>query len=93
MFIFFYSRDNDDKAVFWLFRVSYLWYSALGCMTTLLVGLLVSVVTGVTDPATVPIDLISPPVITLLNSLPDYIKVPTDIYEHLLAYLLNCGAK
>ncbi|KOB70845.1 Sodium-coupled monocarboxylate transporter 1, partial [Operophtera brumata] len=70
-----------DEAVFWLFRVSYLWYSGMGCGATLLVGLVVSFVTGATDPALVPIDLISPPVVKLLNSLPNrfkkHLRVPT----------------
>ncbi|XP_028041678.1 sodium-coupled monocarboxylate transporter 2 [Bombyx mandarina] len=65
--------DNDDP-VFWLFRLSYLWYSGLGCAATLVAGLAVSIITGVTDPANVPIDLISPPVITCLNSLPNTLK-------------------
>ncbi|PZC84413.1 hypothetical protein B5X24_HaOG204987 [Helicoverpa armigera] len=74
-------NENHDDAVFWLFRVSYLWYSGLGCAATLVAGLIVSVLTGATDPAQVPIDLISPPVVALLNSLPKRfkraLKVPT----------------
>ncbi|XP_037974048.2 sodium-coupled monocarboxylate transporter 1 isoform X1 [Plutella xylostella] len=70
----FQLTENEDQAVFWLFRVSYLWYSALGCLATILTGLLVSVATGVRDPTSVPIDLISPPVVALLNSLPDSMK-------------------
>ncbi|XP_075969576.1 sodium-coupled monocarboxylate transporter 1-like [Anticarsia gemmatalis] len=74
-------EENRDDAVFWLFRVSYLWYSGLGCAATLVAGLVVSVVTGTTDPAHVPIDLISPPIVKLLNSLPKKfkraLKVPT----------------
>ncbi|XP_028157097.1 sodium-coupled monocarboxylate transporter 1 [Ostrinia nubilalis] len=66
--------NAQDEAVFWLFRVSYLWYSGLGCVATVLVGLLVSVITGVTHPAHVPIDLISPPIVALLNSLPNNMK-------------------
>lgn len=66
--------ETHEGAVFWLFRISYLWYSGLGCSATLLTGLIVSVATGVTNPATVPIDLISPPVVTLLNSLPIKLK-------------------
>uniref|UniRef100_A0A2H1VGN3 SFRICE_027227 n=1 Tax=Spodoptera frugiperda TaxID=7108 RepID=A0A2H1VGN3_SPOFR len=66
--------ENHDDAVFWLFRVSYLWYSGLGCAATLVAGLIVSVLTGVTDPAHVPIDLISPPIVALLNSLPKRLK-------------------
>ncbi|XP_026757920.2 sodium-coupled monocarboxylate transporter 1-like [Galleria mellonella] len=69
-----YHTEPRDEAVFWLFRISYLWYSGLGCATTLLVGLIVSVITGVTNPAYVPIDMISPPVIKLLTSLPVKIK-------------------
>lgn len=74
------TRENEDQAVFWLFRVSYLWYSALGCLATILTGLLVSVATGVRDPTSVPIDLISPPVVALLNSLPDSMKVRTRLF-------------
>ncbi|CAG4981070.1 unnamed protein product [Parnassius apollo] len=74
-------RENEGESIFWLFRVSYLWYTGLGCLATLLAGLITSVITGVTDPAQVPIDLISPPVISLLNSLPTKLKnvlrVPT----------------
>ncbi|XP_049867360.1 sodium-coupled monocarboxylate transporter 1 [Pectinophora gossypiella] len=66
--------ENHDEAVFWLFRVSYLWYSGLGCAATLLAGLLVSALTGANDPANVPIDLISPPVVAFLNSLPNKVK-------------------
>lgn len=71
--------------------MSYLWYSALGCATTLLVGLVTSAATGATDPADVPVDLISPPVVALLNSLPDYIKVLTILPT--LTRALNRGAK
>ncbi|XP_047988091.1 sodium-coupled monocarboxylate transporter 1-like isoform X2 [Leguminivora glycinivorella] len=66
--------NQHEESVFWLFRVSYLWYSGLGSMATLLMGLLVSAITGATDPTQVPIDLISPPVITLLNKLPKKAK-------------------
>ncbi|XP_068630077.1 sodium-coupled monocarboxylate transporter 1 [Battus philenor] len=75
------STENQGESVFWLFRVSYLWYTGLGCFATLLAGLITSVVTGVTNPAHVPIDLISPPVVSLLNVLPTKVKkalrVPT----------------
>ncbi|XP_063620773.1 sodium-coupled monocarboxylate transporter 1-like [Cydia splendana] len=66
--------NQHEESVFWLFRVSYLWYSGLGSMATVLMGLLVSAITGATDPTQVPIDLISPPVITLLNKLPKKAK-------------------
>ncbi|CAH0720819.1 unnamed protein product, partial [Brenthis ino] len=54
--------------------VSYLWYASIGCLATLLIGLAVSVATGVTDPADVPIDLLSPPIVSFLNSLPLKLK-------------------
>lgn len=75
MAMVFIFSENRDEAVFWLFRVSYLWYSGLGCAATLVAGLVVSILTGVNDPAQVPIDLISPPVVALLNSLPKRFKV------------------
>lgn len=65
---------RHDEEVFWLFRVSYLWYSGLGCAATVVSGLLVSAATGVTHPARVPIDLLSPPVVSLLNALPYRLK-------------------
>ncbi|KAJ0180519.1 hypothetical protein K1T71_003923 [Dendrolimus kikuchii] len=73
-FTLYVPGENEDESVFWLFRVSYLWYSALGCFSTLVTGLLVSVATGATDPSQVPIDLISPPIINLLNHLPSKLK-------------------
>ncbi|KAM3963394.1 sodium-coupled monocarboxylate transporter 1 [Aphomia sociella] len=69
-----YHTEHDSNSVFWLFRISYLWYSGLGCAATLLIGLITSVITGVTNPALVPIDLISPPVIKLLSSMPNRLK-------------------
>ncbi|XP_037303246.1 sodium-coupled monocarboxylate transporter 2 [Manduca sexta] len=68
------TYEQSEEYLFWLFRVSYLWYSGLGFIATILIGLLVSIATGTTDPTTVPIDLISPPIVTLLNSLPVKLK-------------------
>ncbi|XP_059054331.1 sodium-coupled monocarboxylate transporter 1 [Achroia grisella] len=70
----YYTTKPEDDAVFWLFRISYLWYSGLGYATTLLAGLIVSIMTGVTNPSLVPVDMISPPVIKLLTSLPVSLK-------------------
>lgn len=77
-------REAHDEAVFWLFRVSYLWYSGLGCFATLVVGLAISFATGATHPADVPIDLISPPVVKFLNSLPITIKVSVSVNSKML---------
>ncbi|XP_053625246.1 sodium-coupled monocarboxylate transporter 1 isoform X2 [Plodia interpunctella] len=69
-----YPIDNRDEAVFWLFRISYLWYTSIGCAATLLAGLFVSIFTGITNPGQVPIDLLSPPIVKILNSLPNRLK-------------------
>ncbi|XP_013186433.2 sodium-coupled monocarboxylate transporter 1 [Amyelois transitella] len=69
-----YPTENRDEAVFWLFRISYLWYTGIGCAATLFAGLTVSIFTGITNPAHVPIDLISPPIVKMLNSLPNRVK-------------------
>lgn len=53
-----------------LYRISYLWYSAIGFLVTILIGLGVSFLTGPTDPQNVDEDLLSPPFKRLYSSLP-----------------------
>lgn len=48
-------------------QINYLWYSAIGCMTTVLVGTLVSYLTGFQDPMELDQDLLSPPIRSLLT--------------------------
>ncbi|XP_033223744.1 sodium-coupled monocarboxylate transporter 1-like [Belonocnema kinseyi] len=50
-----------------LYRVSYLWYSAIGCLVTVFVGVVVSFVTGFQDPSELDYDLLSPPIKHLLG--------------------------
>ncbi|XP_012261214.1 putative sodium-dependent multivitamin transporter [Athalia rosae] len=59
--------DNDSEEVFVLYRVSYLWYSAIGCLTTVFGGILVSFFTGPQDPGDLDHDLLSPPIRALLR--------------------------
>lgn len=66
--------EYHDNAVFWLFRVSYLWYTGLGCAATVAAGLLVSMLTGPTDISAVPVDLLSPPVVELFYRFPKKTK-------------------
>lgn len=47
--------------------MSYLWYSVIGCLTTFVVGMVVSLITGAQDPEELDHDLLSPPVRLLLN--------------------------
>ncbi|XP_076255549.1 sodium-coupled monocarboxylate transporter 2-like [Rhynchophorus ferrugineus] len=63
---------NED--VFILFRLSYIWYSAIGFFSTIILGLLASFVTGFQNPQDVDTNLLSPPVLETLRKLPDSIK-------------------
>ncbi|XP_046475986.1 sodium-coupled monocarboxylate transporter 1 [Neodiprion pinetum] len=60
------DEDNDDE-VFALYRVSYLWYSMIGCLTTIVVGVMVSFATGPQNLDELNDDLLSPPVQMLVN--------------------------
>ncbi|XP_034256929.1 sodium-coupled monocarboxylate transporter 1-like isoform X2 [Thrips palmi] len=53
-------------AVFPLFRLSYLWYTALGAITVMAVGMLVSYLTGFNDPRKMDRDLLAPVIWRLL---------------------------
>ncbi|XP_021935014.1 sodium-coupled monocarboxylate transporter 1-like isoform X2 [Zootermopsis nevadensis] len=57
-----------------LYKLSYLWYSLLGFLTTIIVGLVFSILTGSLDSCHLDEDLMSPPVKRLLESLPSNIK-------------------
>nr|CAD7595853.1 unnamed protein product [Timema genevievae] len=50
------SRED----VFFLYRMSYLWYSIIGTLTAIIVGLIVSFMTGPRDPKSIDPDLLSP---------------------------------
>lgn len=68
------SVTPDESEVFFLYRVSFLWYSVISFFVTVLVGLIVSYLTGPTNPEDVDTDLLSPPVKEYLYSLPESIK-------------------
>lgn len=48
-------------------QISYLWYSAIGCILTMLVGLAVSFATGAQNPTDVDQDLLSPPIAAMFR--------------------------
>lgn len=66
-----YSSPNDNSSaeVFILFRISYIWFSALGMLTTVIVGLIVSLITTPEKPGDIDWDLLSPPIRKYLLSL------------------------
>ncbi|GLH07141.1 Putative sodium-dependent multivitamin transporter, partial [Gryllus bimaculatus] len=54
--------DQTRSDVFGLYRISYLWYTLVGCLVSVLVGLIVSFATGANDPQKVDPRLLSPSV-------------------------------
>lgn len=60
--------------MYFIFRISYIWYSAIGFLITFVLGVLGSFATGPTNPKDVDGDLLSPPVRNFLISLPNRIK-------------------
>lgn len=60
--------------MFFLYRISFLWYSGIGFIVTVILGLIASIITGPQDPRDVDSDLISPTILELLGSLPNKLK-------------------
>ncbi|PSN38120.1 hypothetical protein C0J52_14407 [Blattella germanica] len=54
------SVDSESEQPFVLFRLSYLYFNVVGCVTVITVGLLVSLLTGPNHPRDVNPDLLSP---------------------------------
>lgn len=59
------SNDNNDE-VYSIYKISYLWYSGIGCILTMLVGVIVSCFTGFQNAADLDQNLLSPPIASLL---------------------------
>ncbi|XP_017758967.1 PREDICTED: sodium-coupled monocarboxylate transporter 1-like [Eufriesea mexicana] len=60
-----HSNGNDNET-FSIYKISYLWYSAIGCILTMLIGVVVSFFTGFQNPADLDPDLLSPPIVSLI---------------------------
>lgn len=58
---------EDGDQVSSVYKISYLWYSAIGCLLTMIVGTAVSFVTGFQDTADLDQDLLSPPIAALFR--------------------------
>ncbi|CAH1113734.1 unnamed protein product [Psylliodes chrysocephalus] len=65
---------SNKDSVFVLYRVSYIWYSGIGCVITIVLGLVISFITGTTNLSDVENVYISPPILKFLYWLPDNIK-------------------
>ncbi|XP_018569267.1 sodium-coupled monocarboxylate transporter 1-like isoform X2 [Anoplophora glabripennis] len=66
--------SNVSEPVYFIFRISYIWYSAIGFLITFILGVLGSLATGPTNYKDVDGDLLSPPVRSLFISLPNRVK-------------------
>uniref|UniRef100_A0A6P7F9A0 Sodium-coupled monocarboxylate transporter 2 n=1 Tax=Diabrotica virgifera virgifera TaxID=50390 RepID=A0A6P7F9A0_DIAVI len=64
----------EREPVFVLYRISYIWYSGIGFITTILIGLIISLLTKPTRLEDVDNVYISPPIRKLLYSLSDGTK-------------------
>lgn len=51
-----------------------MWYSAIGYLVTVILGLIISLLTGPEDPHNLNEDLISPPISNFLGKLPNGLK-------------------
>ncbi|KAJ9582261.1 hypothetical protein L9F63_003390, partial [Diploptera punctata] len=54
------SHNSDEDLPFVLFRISYLYFNVVGCLTVIVVGLVVSFITGANKAGEVNPDLLSP---------------------------------
>ncbi|KAI4497491.1 hypothetical protein M0802_007502 [Mischocyttarus mexicanus] len=62
-----FTEENNDYEISSIYRTSYLWYSAIGCILTLVVGFMISLLTGLQNPAELDQDLLSPPVAAIIR--------------------------
>ncbi|KAK0088091.1 hypothetical protein PV325_013187 [Microctonus aethiopoides] len=81
------TDDQQEIVEAWsMYRVSYLWYSMIGCLVTVGVGTIVSFLTGPQDPAELDTDLLSPPVKYLLG---EPVKSPNHNVQGITNYALE----
>nr|CAH7751225.1 unnamed protein product [Callosobruchus chinensis] len=64
----------DSEPIFFLYRISYIWYSGFGFLITVILGLIGSVATGATNPKDIDEELLSPPLRDFLHSLSNSTK-------------------
>ncbi|GLV37860.1 uncharacterized protein CBL_06438 [Carabus blaptoides fortunei] len=89
--------DHSNDEVFFLYRISYLWYSFIGFTVTILIGMVISFITGAQNPKDVDNELLSPPIRKLIDSLSTStkeilnlpLKVPTNCRNVTLLGIVN----
>ncbi|KAL6430743.1 hypothetical protein ACFW04_006944 [Cataglyphis niger] len=59
------SESNDEISS--IYKISYLWYSAIGCILTMIVGVAASFATGAQNPTDVDQDYLSPPIAAMFR--------------------------
>jgi hypothetical protein len=64
------GRVPGTEQPFVLYRLSYLYFNVVGCLTVIVVGLLVSFLTGATSPRDLHPDLLSPAIHWMLPKSP-----------------------
>lgn len=65
---------NSDQEIFPLYKVSYMWYSVIGCLLTVIVGLVCSFITGGKNINKLDSRLLSPLALSVYQSLPSKIR-------------------
>lgn len=70
----FYSLRDSEEDILPIYRTSYMWYSAIGCIVTVIIGLLISVITGPNKTYDVDRKLISPLYKAIYSCLPERLQ-------------------
>ncbi|XP_065221049.1 putative sodium-dependent multivitamin transporter [Planococcus citri] len=88
---------DSNSDVFVLYRISYMWYSAIGLLITVVFGVLVSWCTGFDDPCRVPSDLLSPPFRKFYSKFSNHTKerlhIPIETKEEIQINQINGSEK
>ncbi|KAK9305561.1 hypothetical protein QLX08_003357 [Tetragonisca angustula] len=61
------DSDGSNGEIYSIYKISYLWYTAIGCILTMLIGVGVSFFTGFQNPADLDQDLLSPPIASMFH--------------------------
>ncbi|GAB1867004.1 Putative sodium-dependent multivitamin transporter [Camponotus japonicus] len=61
------NQSEYEDEVSSIYKISYLWYSTIGCMLTIIVGLAASFATGAQNPTDVDQDYLSPPIAAMFR--------------------------
>ncbi|CAG0879584.1 unnamed protein product [Cyprideis torosa] len=70
------APDGDEAPgeAMGLYRISYMWYSTIGCLTVITVGMITSFMTGAQDPQTLNPNTISPGAHYVMNKMPTALR-------------------